>query len=72
MNVWDADADAARKFSVGDGERVTAMAVGEGNVLFVGSGNGGLYVYEMPSGILVRKVQLHSMGQELRAIILLK
>lgn len=31
-----------------------------GNILLVGSSHGVLYMFELPSGILIRKVQLHS------------
>ena len=58
--MWDTDAREPKKFSVGEGEKITSLRMLEGNILLAGSSHGTLYVYELPSGVLIRRAQLHS------------
>jgi WD40 repeat protein len=39
----------------------------QGNILFAGSSNGVLYVWDLPSGILLRKLSVHS--NEIKKVI---
>lgn len=59
VNVWEADAGEPKKFSVGGEDKITSIVIGDGNILHMGSSNGVLFTFELPSGILIRKIQLH-------------
>lgn len=60
VNVWETDTQEPRKFSVGENDKITSLTLIEGNILYMGSSQGLLYIFELPTGILIRKVQLHS------------
>lgn len=70
VNIWDTDSQEAKKFSVGEGEKICALLIYENCFALMGSANGSLYVYELPSGIIIRKVSIHSSA--IQKLILLK
>lgn len=67
ITVWSSDCqEPLNKVSTVD--MITFMKVSKDkNILFAGSHNGNLYIWEIPTGILIRKASVH--GGEVKKII---
>lgn len=59
INIWDYDSQSPTD-KVSIKEKVTAMNIYDNSVLVVGTKTGALQLHELPSGILLRRVHLHS------------
>lgn len=45
VNIWDADAQEPKKFSVGEGEKIISVVIYENSFMLMGSSNGNLYIF---------------------------
>lgn len=59
INVYDWDNLEPKKQSIGNEDKITAMKIQGSNSLWMGSASGNLYLYELPSELLIRKFQAH-------------
>ena len=60
ITVWSSDSQEPLS-KISSVDMITFMTVSKDkNILFAGSQNGNLYIWELPTGILVRKASIHS------------
>lgn len=60
LNIWETDTQEPRKYSIAEGERLTSLLLHNDSTMFMGTASGMALIYEVPSGILLSRLSLHS------------